>query len=111
MTPVVITLTDFGLARKEPCPPARMSSFCGSLEFLAPEMVKMIPQIQIPLNQGYGKEVDIWAIGIIAYAIMSGDLPFSEADEEANKLQILSRIIHDDVCFGDVWSSKSKLGM
>jgi|SRR5277367_1305471 serine/threonine protein kinase len=107
MNPVVITLTDFGLARKDVCPTKRMNTFCGSLDFLAPEVVKMSPFLKSRTKkQGYGKEVDIWAIGVIAYSIMSGEFPF--VDERP--MQLLQSIVNDGVFFSSAWITKSKLG-
>ena len=107
MKPVIITLTDFGLARRELCPPKRMNTFCGSLDFLAPEMVRMVPSIcPHGKKQGYGKEVDIWAIGIVAYAVMSGQFPFMDETPK----QLLQSIVNDGVYFSSAWSAKSDVG-
>jgi serine/threonine protein kinase len=84
-----------------------MDTFCGSLDFLAPEMVKIH---KTPLKQGYGKEIDIWAIGIIAYALMSAEFPFSDANDK-DKFVIMRRILDDGIYFSKVWSTKSKLGI
>jgi serine/threonine protein kinase len=108
--PVVITITDFGYARHEPCPPERMKSFCGSIEFLAPEMVRVHPRARLPGLHGYGKEIDIWAIGVIAFAVISGGLPFSESDEVKDN-EILRRILSKGASFTTAWKTKSSLGM
>jgi len=108
MNPLIITLTDFGLARKDVPPPKRMNTFCGSLDFLAPEMVRMSPWLKPRTKkQGYGKEVDIWAIGVIAYAIMSGEFPF--VDEAP--MQLLQSIVNDGIFFSSAWVTKSDAGM
>jgi serine/threonine protein kinase len=105
MTPVVITLTDFGLARREPCRPKRMDTFCGTIDFLAPEMIKM--NDKTVYNQGYGKEIDIWAIGIIAFVVMSGKFPFKDDTE----IEIMNRIVRDGIFFDRVWAEQSEFGM
>ena len=108
MTPAMIVITDFGLARREPIRPRRMNTICGTFPFFAPEMILMIPKKKRSLNPGYGKEVDIWAIGIIAYAVMSGELPFfDETDEE--DADILKRILREAIFFSTTWR-KSQLG-
>lgn len=104
----MITLTDFGLARYDPVPPKRMTSFCGSIDFLAPEIVQNISNKH--KEKGYGKEVDIWAIGVISYALMSGELPFSESDSEEDR-KIIRHIVHDGVHLGAAWQGKSIYGM
>ena len=104
MTPVVITVTDFGLARRVPSQPRRMNSFCGTIDFMAPEMIKRYDKGSN--SQGYGKEIDIWAIGIMSYIIMSGEFPFiDETDED-----VMKRIIRDGICFSNEWTRKTNLG-
>jgi serine/threonine protein kinase len=110
MTPVVITLTDFGSARHEPTLPRRMNTLCGTYDYIAPEMAKMVFTDKRGLNKGYGKEIDIWAVGIIAYAIMSGELPFSDITAEPD-LGILKRIVEHGVFFGAIWATKSDNGI
>merc|ERR1712118_261890 len=40
---------------------------CGSDYYLAPEVIK---------QEEYGREIDIWAVGVISYVLLSGSLPF-----------------------------------
>jgi len=89
-----------------------MTSFCGSIDFLAPEIIQTsFHNINgHNIEQGYGKEVDIWAIGVISYAIMSGDLPFSDSDSEEDE-KIMRHIVFDGVHFGPVWQGKSLNGI
>ncbi|CUG74862.1 protein kinase, putative [Bodo saltans] len=64
-----IKLADFGFAvlvGTENC----LTSYCGTGAYMAPEIV---------LDMNYGKAVDIWAVGVILYVIMSGDYPFFPA--------------------------------
>lgn len=61
-----IKLADFGFAvlvGTENC----LTSYCGTGAYMAPEIV---------LDMNYGKAVDLWAVGVILYVIMSGDYPF-----------------------------------
>eukprot|EP00927_Polykrikos_kofoidii_P011260 TRINITY_DN14765_c0_g1_i1.p1 TRINITY_DN14765_c0_g1~~TRINITY_DN14765_c0_g1_i1.p1 ORF type:complete len:322 (-),score=43.52 TRINITY_DN14765_c0_g1_i1:165-1130(-) len=65
-----IKISDFGLAKMShnyPMKLPRATSICGSDFYLAPELIQ---------QQEYGREVDIWAIGVITYILLSGALPF-----------------------------------
>lgn len=58
-----VLLTDFGLATRS----VRTSTICGTDLYMAPEMV---------LGQTYGKAVDLWSLGALAFEMMTGDPPF-----------------------------------
>ncbi len=71
-----VKLVDFGLSKivgpKETC-----TEPYGTLGYAAPEVLRRIP---------YGKEVDIWGLGIISYILMTGISPF-EDDSDAQVLK------------------------
>ncbi|XP_061168064.1 uncharacterized protein LOC133177003 isoform X3 [Saccostrea echinata] len=63
-----IKIVDFGLSNtfnKDEL----MKTRCGSLEYAAPELFHP--------SDKYGPEVDVWAIGVITYAMVIGKLPFT----------------------------------
>ncbi|KAH8361893.1 hypothetical protein KR200_007124 [Drosophila serrata] len=62
----VYKLTDFGLARGTP-DKTMLQSVVGTRNYFAPEVVE---------SGIYNKAVDYWSLGIIAYEMAIGDLPF-----------------------------------
>jgi len=74
----------------------RSHSICGSDFYLAPEVIK---------QEEYGREIDIWALGVITYVLLSGSLPFFH-----NVLHKLYRqIVERDLSFPEQsWKNVSK---
>lgn len=62
-----ICLTDFGLSKDLGPENEEARTFCGTPEYLAPEIV---------LNKGHGKAVDWWSLGILLYELTVGIPPF-----------------------------------
>ncbi|KAF1324713.1 Agc protein kinase, partial [Globisporangium splendens] len=62
-----VKLADFGFAKQEMAPGARTYSFCGSPEYLSPEMVN---------KDGHGIETDMWSFGCFCYELLTGSPPF-----------------------------------
>lgn len=94
-----IKISDFGLARASKDYPRRLPrshSICGSDFYLAPEVIK---------QEEYGREIDIWSVGVVAYVLLSGSLPFFH-----NVLHKLYRqIMERDLSFADErWKNVSK---
>mmetsp|Transcript_17562 Transcript_17562/g.41230 ORF Transcript_17562/g.41230 Transcript_17562/m.41230 type:complete len:390 (-) Transcript_17562:97-1266(-) len=94
-----IKISDFGLAKISRDYPRRLPrshSICGSDFYLAPEVIK---------QEEYGREIDIWAVGVITYVLLSGSLPFFH-----NVLHKLYRqIVERDLSFPEqAWKNVSK---
>jgi len=70
-----IKVTDFGLSKQNILDNHSTNSFCGTPEYLAPEIVE---------NKGHGKAVDWWSLGAIIFEMLTGVPPFSSKDR--NKL-------------------------
>ncbi|CAH0486456.1 unnamed protein product [Peronospora farinosa] len=66
-----VKLADFGFAKQEMKPGQRTFSFCGSPEYLSPEMVK---------KDGHGIETDMWSFGCFIYELLTGLPPFQCED-------------------------------
>jgi serine/threonine protein kinase len=67
-------LTDFGLSKEGVYDSQCAKSFCGSIAYLAPEMLK---------KQGHGKAVDWYLLGVLFYEMLIGIPPFfTEKREE-----------------------------
>mmetsp|Transcript_17787 Transcript_17787/g.21594 ORF Transcript_17787/g.21594 Transcript_17787/m.21594 type:complete len:501 (+) Transcript_17787:444-1946(+) len=75
-----IRITDFGLS-KENVVDDTVKSFCGTPEYLAPEVLKRMK---------YGKAVDWWSLGTLLYEMISGLPPFYDRNRERMYKKILT---------------------
>jgi serine/threonine protein kinase len=71
-----LKLADFGFAEEvRPDGGAELTTTCGTPGYVAPEILK---------GQPYGREVDMWSLGVIAYILLCGYPPFF--DDNQNQL-------------------------
>ncbi|OMJ90631.1 hypothetical protein SteCoe_6904 [Stentor coeruleus] len=65
-------LTDFGLSKEKVFDNYQARSFCGSLAYLAPEVIR---------RQGHGKAVDWYLLGVVFYEMVIGKPPYFSMDK------------------------------
>lgn len=83
-----IKLADFGLAKPLTKKKPLTYSFCGTTEYLAPEIVK---------DEGHGFPVDWWTLGILVYELKTGRTPFLHKNtHQTTKLIKSGKIIFPD---------------
>ncbi|KAL9227403.1 hypothetical protein vseg_003093 [Gypsophila vaccaria] len=75
-----VVLTDFGLA-KEIDESSRSNSLCGTMEYMAPEIIQA---------KGHNKNADWWSIGILLYEMLTGKPPFAHANRHKLQQKILN---------------------
>lgn len=76
-----VKLLDFGFAREYEGKTNYLQTFCGTICYSAPEMLK---------GEKYaGEKVDVWSLGIILYALLCGELPFDDDDDDITRRKIL----------------------
>ena len=67
-----IKLADFGLAKENVNTDSPNKTFCGSPQYLSPEMLS---------KEGATKATDIYGIGTILYELLTGNPPFFDKDQ------------------------------
>jgi serum/glucocorticoid-regulated kinase 2 len=76
-----IALCDFGLCKMKLKDEEYTNTFCGTPEYLAPELL---------LGKGYNKSIDWWTLGILLYEMLTGLPPFYDQDTNEMYRKILS---------------------
>ncbi|CAE8737269.1 unnamed protein product, partial [Polarella glacialis] len=69
-----VKLTDFGLSKEGVTGPRGTQSFCGSLAFIAPEVLA---------RKGHGHSVDLYGLGVLLFAMLTGMPPFYHPEKNA----------------------------
>uniref|UniRef100_A0AAY4B8N2 protein kinase C n=1 Tax=Denticeps clupeoides TaxID=299321 RepID=A0AAY4B8N2_9TELE len=79
-----VKIADFGLCKEGMGFGDRTSTFCGTPEFLAPEVLT---------DTSYTRAVDWWGLGVLVYEMLVGESPFPGDDEE----EVFDSIVNDEV--------------
>lgn len=77
-----LKLGDFGLSTRIGCANDHRFTVCGTPDYVAPEVLK---------KSGYSYEADIWSVGVVAYHILIGRLPFENPDQRVVMKKIMER--------------------
>jgi len=91
-----VKLTDFGLSKENIPDNVSAHSFCGTPEYLAPEILK---------RTGHGKAADWWSLGALLYEMLTGMPPFYSRDRD----RLFDKILHSDIRYPAFFSPEAKL--
>ncbi|KAH8418193.1 hypothetical protein KR222_000147, partial [Zaprionus bogoriensis] len=81
-----IVLSDFGLSKILTAENEyRAHSFCGTLEYMAPEIIRTGPP-------GHDSAVDWWSVGVLTFELLTGASPFATSDGQSQQSEISRRI-------------------
>ncbi|KAK3753817.1 hypothetical protein QZH41_018468 [Actinostola sp. cb2023] len=89
-----VKIADFGLCKEGMGFGERTGTFCGTPEFLAPEVLT---------ETSYTRAVDWWGLGVLIFEMLVGESPFPGDDEE----EVFDSIVNDEVRYPRFLSTES----
>ncbi|NXM88101.1 KS6A2 kinase, partial [Oenanthe oenanthe] len=76
----LLDVADFGLSKEAIDHDKRAYSFCGTIEYMAPEVVN---------RRGHTHSADWWSFGVLMFEMLTGSLPFQGKDRKETMALIL----------------------
>ncbi|KAK2159070.1 hypothetical protein LSH36_159g06031 [Paralvinella palmiformis] len=89
-----VKIADFGLCKEGMGYGDRTSTFCGTPEFLAPEVLT---------ETSYTRSVDWWGLGVLIFEMLVGESPFPGDDEE----EVFDSIVNEEVRYPHFLSNEA----
>ncbi|CAI7889038.1 unnamed protein product [Closterium sp. NIES-53] len=83
-----VKLADFGLAVRLPAPSAQIRGVAGTAFYMAPEVAR---------GRLYGREADMWSLGVVLHVLLSGRLPFyGRTEDETRKKACAGHVVFSE---------------
>lgn len=91
-----IKITDFGLVKEGIGTEDTTNTFCGTPEYLAPEILE---------EENYGRSVDWWALGVVMYEMLVGKPPFGPTN---NMEKLFHNILNQPISYPSFLSEQAR---
>lgn len=83
----ILKIGDLGLSKVL----GTVNTICGTAGYSAPEIINK--------NRGYTEKIDLWAAGVVLYAMLSGCMPFDESYKQQSGLNLEEQVLHASINF------------